>query len=223
MVRQTGSAPRSEGPLCPKSAKPERAGRESSQSLAHGREAELIEAIRAGSEAHFNELYDCYFQRIYNFVHARVRNHADTEEIVQETFTAVYRSLESYRGQSALLSWIYGIAKNTVNNHLRRSKAQELRLEKAEPELMHPAQSFAACTPEERLALYRYAEAINQRLASVSSWQAEVFLLRHVEDLPIQEISRRTQRSSDAIRSSLYRVKRLLVEAADLEWAATAS
>jgi DNA-directed RNA polymerase specialized sigma24 family protein len=63
----------------------------------------------------------------------------------------------------------------------------------------------------------RYARAIDSRLRSVSEWQAEVFFLRHVEDLPIREISRRTMRSSDAIRSGLYRVKRLLVEAGQLE------
>ena len=74
-----------------------------------------------------------------------------------------------------------------------------------------------SCTPEEQLAMRRYARAIDDRLQSVSDWQAEVFFLRHVEDLPIREISRRTMRSSDAIRSGLYRVKRLLVEAGELD------
>ena len=55
----------------------------------------------------------------------------------------------------------------------------------------------------------------------MSSWQAEVFVLRHVENLTIGEIARRMDRSSDAIRSSLYRVKRLLVEAGNPEAVAT--
>ena len=61
---------------------------------------------------------------------------------------------------------------------------------------------------------------IDARLQSLSDWQAEVFFLRHVENLPIREISRRTLRSSDAIRSGLYRVKRLLVEAGNIDSAA---
>ena len=51
----------------------------------------LFEAVCAGSEPHFNVLYTRYFRRIYAFVYQRVRNHADAEELVQETFTVVFR------------------------------------------------------------------------------------------------------------------------------------
>lgn len=176
-------------------------------------DAELVLGIRDGDEGHFNELYARYFQRVYNFTFVRVRNHADTEEIVQETFTAVFRSVEAFRGQSSLLSWIYGIAKNTVNNHLRRLRTRDGWMENAEPELLRPVPSLSSCTPEEHLSLRRYADAISERLGAASDWQAEVFVLRHVENLSIPEISRRTARSSDAIRSCLYRMKRLFVEA----------
>jgi RNA polymerase sigma-70 factor (ECF subfamily) len=181
----------------------------------HLSDQELLDGIRQASEPHFNEFYSRYFQRIYNFVYARVRNHADCEEIVQETFTAVYRSVERYRGQSSLLSWTYGIAKNTLNNHLRRAKAQDARLERAEPELTRPTSALANYTPEEHLHYQRFTELIQERLGSVAEWQAEIFVMRHMDNLSIEEISKRTDRSSDAIRSSLYRVKRLLVEAAD--------
>ena len=176
---------------------------------------DLLDGIRQSSETHFNELYRRYFDRIYSFVYARIRNHADAEEIVQETFTVVFRSFEAYRGQSSLLSWIYGIAKNTVNNALRKAKNQEVYLDSVDPEVFRPRASFSTYTPEEQLHLRRYAEAINDQLQSVSTWQSEIFVMRHVENLSIREISARTERSSDAIRSSLYRVKRLLFEAAD--------
>ena len=159
-------------------------------------------SVRRASQPHFNELYNRYFQRIYNFVYTRVRNHADCEEIVQETFTAVYRSVEKYRGQSSLLSWVYGIAKNTVNNHLRRLKAQDARIERAEPELARPSSSLANVTPEEHLHLRRYTDMIQEQLSTVAPWQAEIFVMRHMENLSIGEISERTNRSSDAIRSS---------------------
>jgi len=176
---------------------------------------ELLEGIRRSSEADFNLLYDRYFQRVFGFVYSRLRNRADTEEVVQETFTAVFYSIDAYRGQSSLLSWIYGIAKNTLNNHLRRARAHEQRVERAEHELRRSAWSLDACTPEERLSLRRCAEAVNERLSSVADWQAQVFVMRHLENLPIGEIARRTSRSNDAVRSSLYRVKRLIVEAVD--------
>ena len=176
---------------------------------------ELVEGIRRSSEADFNELYDRYFQRVYSFAFARLRNRADTEEVVQESFTAVFRSIDSYRGQSTLVCWIYGIAKNNVNNHLRRAKLHELRLERAEPGMVLGAASLDASTPEEQLSLQRYQESVSKLLASVAGWQSEVFWLRHMENLTIGEISERVKRSNDAVRSSLYRVKRMLIEAVD--------
>jgi RNA polymerase sigma-70 factor (ECF subfamily) len=175
---------------------------------------DLLEGIRAGSEFHFAELYNRYFQRIYNFVYVRLRNHAETEEVVQETFLAVFRSFEKYRGQSSLLSWVYGIAKNTTNNHLRRARSQTERIDLADDEDLMPRPSLGEGLPDEQLDLQRFRDLLRDRLDSISDWQAEIFEMRHFENLSIPEISERTQRSSDAVRSSLYRVKRLFFEAA---------
>jgi len=188
----------------------------STRSLSGLSDQELLEGLRAGSEAHFNTLYDRYFQRIYAFVHSRIRNHADAEEIVQETFVTVFRSIENYRGQASLLSWIFGIAKNLANNTIRKSRTHETRLGEVPRETLGPRPSLASGTPEENLHLRRFTEALRAQLSGVSEWQAEIFAMRHFENLSIPEIARRTERSSDAIRSSLYRVKRMVVEAAEL-------
>ena len=100
----------------------------SDRPIAELSDQELLEGLRAGSEVHFNQLYNRYFQRIYSFVHARVHNHADAEEIVQETFVTVFKSISNYRGQASLLSWIFGISKNLANNALRKVKTQRMRL-----------------------------------------------------------------------------------------------
>ena len=175
---------------------------------------DLLEGLRAQSEPHFGELYNRYFQRIYNFVYARMRNHAETEEVVQETFLAVFRSFANYRGQSSLLSWIYGIAKNTTNNHLRRAKSQTERIDLADDDELIPRISIGEGMPDEQLDMQRFGDLLVERLEGLADWQAEIFEMRHFENLSIPEISRRTSRSSDAVRSSLYRVKRLFFEAA---------
>ena len=177
---------------------------------------ELLAGLREGSRLHFDELYSRYFQRIYSFVYTRIRNHPDAEEIVQETFTAVFCSFESYRGTSSLVSWIYGIARNTLNNRLRRMKVEGERLDALRPDVLRPSSTLQGCDPEEHLRMRRFSEALNERLEVVAEWQIEIFFMRHMENLNIQEISARTGRSSDAIRSSLYRLKRLFFETADL-------
>ena len=167
-------------------------------------DADLVDGIRAGDQSAFTALYERYFDRVYHFSYARLRHRADAEEVAQETFIAAFRSIDAYCGRSALLSWIYGIAKNTVNNHLRRVRAQEQRIERAEAELVRNAHSFEACSPEEHANYRRCADAALRSLESVSGWQAEVFALRHFENLPIQDIADRMSRSNDAIRSSLF-------------------
>ena len=176
---------------------------------------ELLAGIRDQSESHFAELYDRYFQRIYSFVYMRMRNHAETEEVVQETFLAVFRSFDRYRGQSSLLSWIYGIAKNTANSSIRRARSLSERIDLADDEDLMPRPSLDVGTPVEQLDLSRFRDQLSQRLESLADWQTEIFEMRHFENLSIPEISRRTMRSSDAVRSSLYRVKRLFFEAAE--------
>jgi RNA polymerase sigma-70 factor (ECF subfamily) len=182
-------------------------------------DCELVDAIRAGDQSAFTALYERYFDRVYHFAYARLRHRADAEEVAQETFVAVFRSIEAFSGRSALLSWIYGIAKNTVNNHVRRNRAQELRIERAEEELVRNAHSFESCSPEEHVSYRRCADAALRSLESVAGWQAEVFALRHFDNLPIQDIADRMSRSNDAIRSSLYRVKRMIVDAVGSEFA----
>ncbi len=196
-------------------------GRRTQVPLSALTDEDLFEGVRRGSEPHFSVLYERYFNRIYTFIHLRVRNRADAEELTQEAFTAVFRSAEAYCGRSTPLAWIYGIAKNVAYNHLRRRRAHDVRVERAGPDAIHGSSPTWTCTPEDHLEMQRYIEAINDRLGSVTPWQAEVFVLRHVENLPIGEIAQRMQRSNDAIRSSLYRVKRLLVEAGNPDAAAS--
>jgi RNA polymerase sigma-70 factor (ECF subfamily) len=177
----------------------------------------LVDAIRADSESHFSILYDRYFDRIYGYVHRRLHNHADTEEIVQETFINVYSSLDSYRAQASLLAWMYGIARNSVNSHIRRAQYRRQKMDDLAPEALAPLAAVHMGSPEEQLHLLRYTESIRLRLEALSGWQVEIFKLRHVEDLSIAEIVERTGRSSDAVRSSLYRIKRLMIETASVD------
>ena len=112
-------------------------------------------------------------------------------------------------------SWMYGIAKNTINNHIRRARTEEARIDRVETQGLGPSESLSTGSPEDQFLLRRYVEAIGEKLASVAQWQVEVFELRHMQNLSIQEISERTSRSSDAIRSSLYRIKRIMMESAE--------
>jgi len=178
-------------------------------------DAELIEEVRKGNQEAFGRLYDSYFQRVYAFAFSRLHDRADSEDAVQETFIAVFESLDRFEGKASLLSWIYGIARNVVNSQIRRSQAEARRVGRTESGLARSAGSMDLYTPEQNLGLQRCTAALESQLKEVSDWQAEAFELRHFSDLPIQEIANRVDRSNDAVRSGLYRVKRLVFDAVD--------
>ena len=180
---------------------------------------ELAEGIRAGGESHFNALYQRYFARVYAFSYSRMRSHSDAEEVTQETFVSVLTSIDKYRGQASLLSWVFGIAKNLSNNLIRKSSGQREKLGRVDPEHFMPRASFGRGGPEEEFTFQRYADSLRREIAGVSDWQVEIFEMRHLHDMSIPEIAKKTNRSSDAIRSSLYRIKKLMIEVADVEGA----
>lgn len=198
-------------------AEPEAADPASRRALRDATDAELLEGLRRSSEPHFSELYDRYFPRIYSYVQRRWADDADVEEIVQEVFLAVFRSLPSYRGDSSLLAWIYGVAKNTLNANRRRAAVRRGKLEQLDPARLEPNRCLVDCTPEEHLILQQVVHRIGHELGELSGWQAEVFDMRHFQNLSISEISQRTHRTSESVRSSLYRMKRLVMRAAEAD------
>lgn len=176
----------------------------------------LIAGVRSGSEEHFNVLYARYFARIYAFVRTRAGSRSDAEELTQEVFTAVFRSAGGFAERATPLSWIYGIARNTVLGHLRRRRLERAREAELTRHALAPPAPEWSLTPEEQCRHDRLGDALARCLSALAPWQADAFRLRHLEDLPIEEIARRTTRSEDAVRSGLYRAKRLMLEAADL-------
>lgn len=66
------------------------------------------------------EMVQTYGKKVYNLAYRLIGNKQDAEDITQETFLQVYRSLDKFRGESAIYTWIYRIA---VNNSLQRAKS----------------------------------------------------------------------------------------------------
>jgi RNA polymerase sigma-70 factor (ECF subfamily) len=198
-------------------AQPQARVASASTSLSEASDDELLQGIARSSEAHFTALYDRYFPRIYHYVKRRLRGNGDAEEIVQEVFVSVFNSLEGYRGESSLVAWIYGIAKNTLNASWRKAALQRTRIEAADPVRLQPNPCMTDCTPEERMIMQQYIHRMREEVGNLSAWQAEVFAMRHLENLSIGEISHRTKRTSESVRSSLYRVKKLFYETAEVQ------
>jgi RNA polymerase sigma factor (sigma-70 family) len=84
-------------------------------------DGELVELAQAGDRDAFAELYDRYFDRIYDFLTRMMRNRSEAEDITQDTFIRAMNSLGRLDSTSSFKSWLFTIARNTALNRLERS------------------------------------------------------------------------------------------------------
>jgi RNA polymerase sigma-70 factor (ECF subfamily) len=172
-------------------------GRESAEV---GAASEFVEGLRNGSRECFESFYESYFARIHDFARRRVRDAAEAEDLTQDIFLAVMGSIDSYQERAHFDSWVFGLARNLVHEHLRRTRRRQARETVAQRGGTPP-------TPEDELAERRTVETLGRRLAAVEPWQAEAFALRCFEQLPWREVARRTRRTRYAVSRSITHLR----------------
>lgn len=188
---------------------------ETEPSAVQASDEDLIERVLEGDETAFHVVYDRYFPRVFGYVQRRVGNRADAEETVQEVFLAVFSSLRSYRREAVFAAWVLGIARHTVANRFKRKTHPTVSLEGSE----EPNAASAALPTLRReptpLENFECDERI-ERLAAAARTdltpeQRQLFELHHLRHRPIQEIAQALRKSEDAVKSNLYRARKLLL------------
>ncbi|MFP8875494.1 MAG: sigma-70 family RNA polymerase sigma factor, partial [Myxococcota bacterium] len=184
------------------------AGREASETLVDPRIAldqERVAKILAGSREHFDEMYEDFFPRVYRFALKRLGDPGEAEDVTQETFLCVFRSLGNYQGGAPLLIWVFGIARNTVNRRFRRARPN---FESTEAEGASELVG-AEVSPDRAVEARRLLKACEDVVEhEFSPTQRRIFHLKHLRRQPIREIARALGKSEDAIKANLYRMRR---------------
>jgi RNA polymerase sigma-70 factor (ECF subfamily) len=178
-------------------------------------DAQLVANILGGSRPDFELLYETYFPRVYRFAQRRLHDSAESEDVTQEVFLAVFRSLPSFQGTSSLLVWIFGIARNTVNRRFRRNR---LRLQPLESDQVGdvPGNEVAPDQAVEARRILASCELVIEK--ELTPLQRRIFHLKHLRRQSIRSIATALGKSEDAIKANLYRMRRAIASAApDLE------
>jgi RNA polymerase sigma-70 factor (ECF subfamily) len=179
---------------------------------------ELIgRVVGRGDRAAFKLLYERYFPRVYSFVARRLSNRADVEETVQEVFLGVFTGLGSFRGEGAFAAWVLGIARRTVAGRFKKKQHATLPLDEiseAESLDLRAPGCHREATPLEH---YECGERLARLQATaereLNAEQLRLFELHHLEHVPIDELAALVAKSTDSVKSNLYRVRRLLLSA----------
>jgi RNA polymerase sigma-70 factor (ECF subfamily) len=179
---------------------------------------DLVAKLRQGDEAAFEILYERYFPRIHAFVDRRIGNRADVEETVQEVFFNVFNSVDSFRGEAPFAAWVFGLTRRTIASRFKKKRHPTVPLDDqtadvaAVPAVSPPIAPAADPTP---LEIYEYQERLSRmesRAAQhLSEEQRQLFVLHHLHNQSIGDIARELSKTEDAVKSNLYRARKILM------------
>jgi RNA polymerase sigma-70 factor (ECF subfamily) len=159
-------------------------------SLAELSDVALIEVcIQRGAkdDRPFQELFRRYHSLVWRVCYSYLRNQQDAEDLTQEVFFKVHRSLHQFEGRSSFKTWLYRVAINTCQNEIRH---RGRRPQEAETEL----ETVAEVTPSRQSVEKEYQnnyqrELLAEALASLDPDVSEILYMKDMEERPYNEIA----------------------------------
>ena len=172
---------------------------------------QLIHSFQKGDAEAFDELYSRYKNAIYHYFFRQVHTTGMADELHQDVWLSIIKSLSGFHQQSSFKTWLYKIAHNKLIDYYRRSSKQPLHLvtnNLAEDDSDNFIDQSSA--PDEFLQQQQISRALLTAINSLPDEQKEVFLLHEKSNLSLQEIAVITDNSFESTKSRLrYAVKKL--------------
>jgi RNA polymerase sigma-70 factor, ECF subfamily len=174
-------------------------------------EAQLIQGAQTGDREAFCLLARSYERRLYQLALHYCRDAHDAEDLSQEVWLKAYRGLGSFRGDSSFYTWLRRIAINTFLNHQRNdSPAVHINASVTEGEKVPLDEVYQLAderlqSAEQAVAQKQLVEQVTRALAELTPQQRLMFLLKHREEMSVEEIARECKVSTGTVKKSLFR------------------
>jgi RNA polymerase sigma-70 factor (ECF subfamily) len=177
-------------------------------------EAKLVQKLCSGDSATMEEFYSIYRSRLYTLVLAQVdQNQVVAEDIVQETFLAALGSLDKFRGDSQLYTWLRSIAFHKINDYYRRQGRQP-KAQESSPDFDAMKQLEQTGNDEPATLTVMESEevrqSVNQALEELPQDYQEVLVLKYLQEMPVLEISQVMGRSPKSVEGLLSRARKAM-------------
>ena len=177
-------------------------------------EPEMIAAILAGDIQLYHELIRPYERSVYVMALSYMKNEADAEDVAQEAIVRAFRKLYSFRSESKFSTWLISITINEARTRLRRQVL--VRMESLDqlpdedkglsPALLRDWREI----PSEAIERDEVRKLIQQAVDQLPDIYREVFLLRDVEELSINEAAEALKISIPSVKVRLHRARLML-------------
>jgi RNA polymerase sigma-70 factor (ECF subfamily) len=170
-----------------------------------------LEQARQGDKAAFGKLVEAYQTPVYNLAYRMLNNAGEAEEAAQEAFIRAYTRLDSYDPAHKFSTWMLSITSNYCIDLIRKRRALLLSLD--EPLPPHPAlMSDNSKGPEAQAVMNEQQAMVQALLQELPEDYRETVVLRYWYDLSYDEIAEMMDTTVSAIKSRLFRARRLLAE-----------
>ena len=176
---------------------------------------ELVQRSRDGEAGAFRELFERYHRGLLAVATGLTGNPEDAADVVQETFVRAHRHLGSFLGESSVYTWLYRIATNAAIDFRRRQSRRADAL--GEPIDENYADADRTVEPGRELDRKHIGRRIFESLGELTPEHKAAIILREIEGLSYEEISRVMQCSKGTVMSRLhYARKKLQAKLKDL-------
>jgi len=179
-------------------------------------ERALIRRLRDRDERAFRELLETHRDKVYNITYRMLGNRAEAEDVAQEVFITVFKTIETFEERSKFSTWLYRVTVNHCKNRIkylaRRHDRDRDELDEGthSPNGTSVNTSFSAPrTPQPDRALegVQMEVVLQKAIESLDDEHRIVVVLRDIEDLSIEEICKITDLPDGTVKSRLHRAR----------------
>ena len=166
----------------------------------------IIRRFKGGEEEAFYELVMKYKETVSNIAYRYIRDKYETEDVVQEIFIQVYKSLRNFKEKSTFFTWLYSVAINVCRYYKRTYN----RVESIVPLNTYLDIPDIRLTPLQILENKEIVERVNMAIDKLSDELKSVLILKEVEGLSYKDIARILKISVGTVKSRLHNARILV-------------
>lgn len=176
----------------------------------------LVERMKCGDEDAFEKIMKRYQPRIYRLAYRLTGSEADAEDVTQNVFLILYNKIASFKGESALFSWVYKITLNASWEILRnRKKENHVSIEQYLPKFKEDARHIKPIldlsnSPDEITTRNEAQSLVRKAIDGLATEYKTVLILRDIEGLPNKETAEILDLTVPAVKSRLHRARRYI-------------
>lgn len=187
-------------------------------SMPEGYEEKLVERLKRRDEAAFNELITLYQGRIFRLVFRMLGDRAEAEDLAQEVFITVFKSIDGFRGDSKFSTWLYRVATNHSKNRIKYLQRRAHGKKKEFDEIAENDAVLSATMnpnapmdrPDHLVEAYQKEEILKAAIAALDEDHRALIVLRDIENLTYDQIQDITGLAEGTVKSRLHRARQTL-------------